>query len=123
MVDSKNKWKAWLYLSPALILLAVFTVWPIFNTVRLAFLQYYNNEGVQFYLNGKKTSLTRELMKKNLNETVSVNDEEVARLLAEYNAQAAMAEKHGYSELFHSDYSNYRNYSNYSNYSECCSCC
>lgn len=46
MVDSKNKWKAWLYLSPALILLAVFTVWPIFNTVRLAFLQYYDNEGV-----------------------------------------------------------------------------
>ena len=46
MVDSKNKWKAWLYLSPALILLAVFTVWPIFNTIRLAFLQYYDNNGV-----------------------------------------------------------------------------
>ena len=46
MVDSKNKWKAWLYLSPALVLLAVFTVWPIFNTVRLAFLQYYDNDGV-----------------------------------------------------------------------------
>ena len=45
MVDSKNKWKAWLYLSPALILLAVFTVWPIFNTVRLAFLQYYDETG------------------------------------------------------------------------------
>lgn len=46
MVDSKNKWKAWLYLSPALVLLAVFTVWPIFNTVRLAFLQYYDDNGV-----------------------------------------------------------------------------
>ena len=46
MVDSKNKWKAWLYLSPALILLAVFTVWPIFNTVRIAFLQYYDGAGV-----------------------------------------------------------------------------
>jgi multiple sugar transport system permease protein len=45
MVDSKNKWKAWLYLSPALVLLAVFTVWPIFNTVRLAFLQYYDETG------------------------------------------------------------------------------
>jgi len=46
MVDSKNKWKAWLYLSPALVLLAVFTVWPIFNTVRLAFLQYYDDNGI-----------------------------------------------------------------------------
>ena len=46
MVDSKNKWKAWLYLSPALVLLAVFTVWPIFNTVRLAFLQYYDENGI-----------------------------------------------------------------------------
>ncbi len=45
MVDSKNKWKAWLYLSPALVLLAVFTVWPIFNTIRLAFLQYYDETG------------------------------------------------------------------------------
>lgn len=38
MVDSKHKWKAWLYLAPALVLLAVFTVWPIINTIRLSFL-------------------------------------------------------------------------------------
>ena len=43
MVDSKNQWKAWLYLAPALVLLLVFTVWPIFNTVRLAFLDGYNS--------------------------------------------------------------------------------
>ncbi len=42
MVDSKQQWKAWLYLSPAIVLLLVFTVWPIFNTVRLAFLEDYN---------------------------------------------------------------------------------
>lgn len=42
MVDSKHKWKAWLYLSPALILLAVFTVYPIINTIRLAFLEDYS---------------------------------------------------------------------------------
>ncbi len=41
MVDSKQQWKAWLYLSPAIILLLVFTVWPIFNTVRMAFLEGY----------------------------------------------------------------------------------
>lgn len=41
MVDSKQQWKAWLYLSPAIILLLIFTVWPIFNTVRMAFLENY----------------------------------------------------------------------------------
>ncbi len=43
MVDSKKHWKAWLYLSPAIILLLVFTVWPIFNTLRMAFLNGYGN--------------------------------------------------------------------------------
>ena len=42
MVDNKQQWKAWLYLSPAISLLLVFTVWPIFNTVRLAFLEGYD---------------------------------------------------------------------------------
>ena len=42
MVDSKHQWKAWLYLLPTLILLAVFTVWPIINTVRIAFLDGYS---------------------------------------------------------------------------------
>ena len=43
MVDSKQHWKAWLYLSPALVLLLAFTVWPIFNTVRIAFSEGYGN--------------------------------------------------------------------------------
>lgn len=42
MVDSKNQWKAWLYLAPALILLAVFTVWPIINTVAMSLLENYS---------------------------------------------------------------------------------
>ena len=41
MVDSKKQWKAWLYLAPAILLLLVFTVWPIINTVRMAFLENY----------------------------------------------------------------------------------
>ena len=45
MVDSKQQWKAWLYLSPAIVLLLIFTVWPIINTVRLAFLENYNALG------------------------------------------------------------------------------
>ena len=42
MVDSKQQWKAWLYLSPAIVLLLIFTVWPIINTVRMAFLENYS---------------------------------------------------------------------------------
>ena len=42
MVDSKRQWKAWLYLSPAIVLLLVFTVWPIINTVRISLLEGYN---------------------------------------------------------------------------------
>ena len=42
MVDSKQQWKAWVYLAPAIVLLLVFTVWPIFNTVRMAFLEGYS---------------------------------------------------------------------------------
>ena len=52
MVDSKHQWKAWLYLSPAIVLLLIFTVWPIINTVRIAFLEGYNAlealYGIQF---------------------------------------------------------------------------
>lgn len=43
MVDSKQQWKAWLYLAPAIVLLLIFTVWPIINTVRIAFLEGYNS--------------------------------------------------------------------------------
>ena len=46
MVTSKHPWKAWLYLAPAIVLLLVFTVWPIINTVRMAFLENFSNMGV-----------------------------------------------------------------------------
>ena len=45
MVESKHKWKAWLYLAPAMVLLLIFTVWPIINTLRIAFLDGYNMLG------------------------------------------------------------------------------
>jgi multiple sugar transport system permease protein len=52
MVDSKQQWKAWLYLAPAIVLLLVFTVWPIFNTVRMSLLENYSGlkaaAGMQF---------------------------------------------------------------------------
>ena len=42
MVDSKQQWKAWIYLAPAIVILLVFTVWPIFNTVRMSLLEGYS---------------------------------------------------------------------------------
>ena len=42
MVESKHKWKAWIYLAPAIVLLLIFTVWPIFNTLRMAFWNDYS---------------------------------------------------------------------------------
>ena len=54
MVDSKQQWKAWLYLSPAIVLLLIFTVWPIINTVRIAFMEGYNALGV---LTGQQFSI------------------------------------------------------------------
>ncbi|MBR2930470.1 MAG: sugar ABC transporter permease [Clostridia bacterium] len=45
MVDNKQSWKAWLYLSPAIVLLLVFTAWPIVNTVLMSLLEGYNNLG------------------------------------------------------------------------------
>ena len=60
MVDSKHQWKAWLYLLPTLILLAVFTVWPIINTVRIAFLDGYSMSAA---LGGKQYMLGIENFK------------------------------------------------------------
>lgn len=43
MVDNKQQWKGWLYLLPALILLGIFTFWPIINTVSMAFQDGYES--------------------------------------------------------------------------------
>lgn len=37
-----DQWKAWIYLAPAIALLLVFTVWPIINTLRMAFWEDYS---------------------------------------------------------------------------------
>ena len=36
-----DSWKGWVYLIPTLILLAIFTVWPMINTVRISLLEGY----------------------------------------------------------------------------------
>ena len=42
LIRNFDKWKAWIYLLPAILLLLVFTVWPIINTLRMAFLEDYD---------------------------------------------------------------------------------
>lgn len=49
MNKKKNQWKAWLYLLPAIVILAIFTVWPIINTIKLAFLNGYNYNQAVLY--------------------------------------------------------------------------
>lgn len=47
-----DSYKGWIYLAPALVLLAIFTFWPIINTVRMSLLNGYtellNAYGVKF---------------------------------------------------------------------------
>ncbi len=42
MTENKNNMKAWLYLLPAIVLLLVFSFYPLLNTFRIAFLNGYN---------------------------------------------------------------------------------
>ena len=43
-----DKWKAWIYLAPTLVLLAIFTIWPIFNTVKMAFTVYWDPDAPNY---------------------------------------------------------------------------
>lgn len=54
MEERENNYKAWLYLAPVLILMAVFTFYPIVNTIVVSFLKDYNattgsHSGFSFY--------------------------------------------------------------------------
>ena len=42
-MKKKSQWKAWLYLLPTIIIIAVFTVWPIINTIRMSLLKNYDS--------------------------------------------------------------------------------
>ena len=45
-MEKKNQWKGWLYLAPALILLAVFTFYPFIKTIIISFMGSYDETGV-----------------------------------------------------------------------------
>lgn len=40
--EQRNNWKAWLYLAPVLILMAVFLIYPLIDTIIIAFMRNYN---------------------------------------------------------------------------------
>ena len=40
--EQSNNWKAWLYLAPVLILMAIFLIYPLINTIVISFLNDYN---------------------------------------------------------------------------------
>jgi hypothetical protein len=41
-VAAKNNWKAWLYLAPALIMVVIFLVYPLVNTIFISFMNDYD---------------------------------------------------------------------------------
>ncbi|MCD8204382.1 MAG: sugar ABC transporter permease [Coprobacillus sp.] len=41
-VVAKNNWKAWIYLAPVIILLVIFLIYPLINTIVISFLKDYN---------------------------------------------------------------------------------
>ena len=70
-MEVKNQWKGWLYLAPALILLAVFTFYPFFKTIMISFmetLKMYLKQGLIkveiAYCQGKTHADQRETLKK-----------------------------------------------------------
>ena len=53
-VASKNNWKAWLYLGPVIVLIAVFLLYPLINTIFMAFCYDYQlGEGPIANANGQ----------------------------------------------------------------------
>lgn len=51
-VAAKNNWKAWLYLAPVLVLMAVFLIYPLIDTFAISFMKDYD------YLSGKFNGFT-----------------------------------------------------------------
>ena len=53
-VASKNNWKAWIYLAPVIILVVIFLLYPLINTIFISFAKNYN------YTTGKYDGFTLE---------------------------------------------------------------
>jgi len=53
-VAADNNWKAWIYLAPILVLIVVFLIYPLVNTIFISFLKDYN------YVTGQSEGFTFE---------------------------------------------------------------
>ena len=53
-MNTKNNYKAWIYLAPSLILLIVFALYPLLDTFYISFLKDYN------YISGESNGFTLE---------------------------------------------------------------
>ena len=51
-VASKNNWKAWLYLAPVIVLVVIFLLYPLLNTIYIAFAKEYS------YIKGYGSGIT-----------------------------------------------------------------
>ena len=51
-VASKNNWKAWLYLAPVIILVVIFLLYPLLNTIYISFAEEYS------YIKGYGSGIT-----------------------------------------------------------------
>lgn len=65
-METKNNWKAWLYLAPVLILMAVFTFFPLINTFVVSFMKDYKiatgaNSGFTFSNYGVVLGITERV--------------------------------------------------------------
>ncbi|MCB9497873.1 MAG: sugar ABC transporter permease [Erysipelotrichaceae bacterium] len=47
-VASKNNWKAWVYLAPVVVLITIFLLYPLINTIFISFAKDYNYATGQF---------------------------------------------------------------------------
>ena len=51
-VASKNNWKAWIYLAPVIVLVSIFLLYPLINTIFISFMKNYD------YIHGTGSQLT-----------------------------------------------------------------
>ncbi len=76
-MEEKNNWKAWLYLAPVLILMAIFTFFPLINTFVISFMKDYNattgaNSGFTFDNYGVVLGLTERIQGSGVLDTTFV---------------------------------------------------
>ncbi len=74
MLEKKNNLKAWLYLAPALVLMSIFTFYPLFNTFGISFIADYitsSNHG-DFTFGNYTTVFQSEMFLQSFKNTVLI---------------------------------------------------